>query len=56
MKRGYGSENDLEHTEDGACGADPGAVSERATLGLDQVGTLKPATFRRSGRRRDLRP
>ncbi len=43
VKHGYGSKDDLEHTEDGGAlpGADPGAVSERAyTRGLDQVGTL----------------
>ncbi|MCE5254636.1 MAG: RtcB family protein [Actinomycetia bacterium] len=41
--RGYGSKEDLEHTEDGGClpGADPDAVGERAyARGLDQVGTL----------------
>lgn len=43
VDRGYGSRDDLEHTEDrGALpGADPAAVSERAyTRGQDQVGTL----------------
>ena len=43
VERGYGSADDLQHTEDeGALsGADPAAVSERAyTRGLDQVGTL----------------
>jgi tRNA-splicing ligase RtcB len=43
VERGYGSRDDLEHTEDGGAlaGADPAAVSERAhTRGQDQVGTL----------------
>jgi tRNA-splicing ligase RtcB len=43
VERGYGSADDLAHTEDGGAlpGADPGAVSERAyARGLDQVGTL----------------
>ena len=43
VEHGYGSKDDLVHTEDGGAlpGADPGAVSERAyTRGLDQVGTL----------------
>ena len=43
VERGYGSPDDLEHTEDrGALpGADPAAVSERAyARGQDQVGTL----------------
>jgi tRNA-splicing ligase RtcB len=43
VDRGYGSRDDLEHTEDGGAlpGADPAAVSERAyTRGHDQVGTL----------------
>ena len=43
VERGYGSPDDLEHTEDrGALpGADPTAVSERAyARGQDQVGTL----------------
>jgi tRNA-splicing ligase RtcB (3'-phosphate/5'-hydroxy nucleic acid ligase) len=43
VKRGYGSPDDLERTEDrGALpGADPGALSERAyARGQDQVGTL----------------
>ncbi len=43
VERGYGSSEDLEHTEDhGALpGADPTAVSERAyARGQDQVGTL----------------
>ena len=43
VERGYGSKEDLEHTEDrGALpGADPGAVGERAyARGQDQVGTL----------------
>jgi tRNA-splicing ligase RtcB len=43
VEHGYGSKDDLEHTEDGGAlpGADPDAVSERAyTRGLDQVGTL----------------
>jgi tRNA-splicing ligase RtcB len=43
VEQGYGSKNDLEHTEDGGAlaGADPTAVSERAyTRGFDQVGTL----------------
>jgi tRNA-splicing ligase RtcB len=43
VERGYGSSQDLDHTEDrGALpGADPSAVSERAYgRGLDQVGTL----------------
>ncbi len=43
VKRGYGSAEDLERTEDhGALpGADPAAVSDRAyARGLDQVGTL----------------
>jgi len=43
VKRGYGSPDDLDHTEDGGVlpGADPAAVSDRAyTRGLDQVGTL----------------
>ncbi len=43
VKRGYGSQSDLDHTEDGGAlpGADPAAVSERAyARGQDQVGTL----------------
>jgi tRNA-splicing ligase RtcB (3'-phosphate/5'-hydroxy nucleic acid ligase) len=43
VEQGYGSGEDLDHTEDrGAIpGADPAAVSERAySRGLDQVGTL----------------
>jgi len=43
VAHGFGSNEDLKHTEDGGAlpGADPGAVSERAyTRGLDQVGTL----------------
>ncbi len=43
VKRGYGSSDDLHHTEDGGAlpGADPDTVSERAyTRGQDQVGTL----------------
>jgi tRNA-splicing ligase RtcB len=43
VKRGYGSAEDLDHTESSGTlpGADPGAVSERAyTRGQDQVGTL----------------
>lgn len=43
VERGYGSKEDLEHTEDGGTlpGADPGAVGERAWVrGQDQVGTL----------------
>ncbi len=43
VKRGYGTAEDLERTEDhGALpGADPAAVSDRAyARGLDQVGTL----------------
>jgi tRNA-splicing ligase RtcB len=43
VKEGYGSAQDLDHTEDGGAlpGADPGAISERAYLrGQDQVGTL----------------
>jgi tRNA-splicing ligase RtcB (3'-phosphate/5'-hydroxy nucleic acid ligase) len=43
VQQGYGSRDDLEHTEDGGLlpGADPAAVSDRAyTRGLDQVGTL----------------
>lgn len=43
VRRGYGSERDLEHTEDGGAlpDADPAAVSERAyARGQDQVGTL----------------
>lgn len=43
VKNGYGSQGDLESTEDGGClpGADPEAVSERALeRGKDQVGTL----------------
>ncbi|MFH0916414.1 MAG: RtcB family protein [bacterium] len=43
VDHGYGSRDDLEHTEDrGALpGADPAAVSDRAyTRGQDQVGTL----------------
>jgi len=42
-EHGYGSKDDLLHTEDGGAipGADPGVVSDRAyTRGLDQVGTL----------------
>ncbi len=42
-ERGYGSREDLLHTEDGGAlpGADPAAVSDRAyARGLDQVGTL----------------
>ncbi len=41
--RGYGTKQDLKHTEDGGAlpGADPDAVGDRAyTRGLDQVGTL----------------
>ncbi|HUU28878.1 MAG TPA: RtcB family protein, partial [archaeon] len=43
VARGYGSDADLEHCEDGGCiaGADPGLVSERAfKRGSDQLGTL----------------
>jgi tRNA-splicing ligase RtcB len=43
VEQGYGSLDDLTHTEDGGAiaGADPGAVSDRAyARGLDQVGTL----------------
>jgi tRNA-splicing ligase RtcB (3'-phosphate/5'-hydroxy nucleic acid ligase) len=43
VERGYGSPEDLEHTEDSGAlpGADPAAVSERAyARGQDQVGTL----------------
>ena len=43
VEQGYGSRDDLEHTEDGGAlpGADPDAVSERAyARGQDQVGTL----------------
>ncbi len=43
VERGYGSAEDLAHTEDGGAlpGADPAAVSERAyARGQDQVGTL----------------
>jgi tRNA-splicing ligase RtcB len=43
VKRGYGSAEDLEHTEEGGClaGADPDKVSARARdRGRDQVGTL----------------
>ncbi len=43
VERGYGSAEDLEHTEDSgaAPNADPTALGERAyTRGLDQVGTL----------------
>jgi tRNA-splicing ligase RtcB len=43
LKRGFASESDLEHTEEGGCieGADAGKVSERAKKrGQDQVGTL----------------
>jgi len=43
VEHGYGSRDDLEHTEDGGAlsGADPSAVSERAYVrGQDQVGTL----------------
>jgi len=43
VNRGFGSEVDLEHTEDGGCmsGADPDRVSPRAVhRGRDQVGTL----------------
>jgi tRNA-splicing ligase RtcB (3'-phosphate/5'-hydroxy nucleic acid ligase) len=43
VRRGHGSRDDLDHTEDGGAiaGADPGAVSARAyARGLDQVGTL----------------
>jgi tRNA-splicing ligase RtcB len=42
-ERGYGSKDDLLHTEDGGAlpGADPSVVSDRAyARGLDQVGTL----------------
>ena len=42
-EHGYGSKDDLLHTEDDGAipGADPGVVSDRAyTRGLDQVGTL----------------
>ena len=42
-ERGYGTRDDLEHTEDGGAlpAADPSAVSERAyARGQDQVGTL----------------
>ena len=43
VKKGYGVEIDLAHTEAGGCleGADPDAVSERAyQRGADQLGTL----------------
>ncbi|MGD8881395.1 MAG: RtcB family protein [Desulfobacterales bacterium] len=43
VKRGYGSETDLERTEESGClaGADPGKVSQRAKdRGKGQVGTL----------------
>jgi len=43
VDRGYGSEGDLERTEDRGCmeGADPGKVSERAMKrGIGQLGTL----------------
>ncbi len=43
VRRGLGSAEDLEHTEEGGCleGADPGEVSERArSRGRDQMGTL----------------
>ena len=43
VEQGYGSADDLKHTEDGGAlsGADPAAVSERAyARGQDQVGTL----------------
>ena len=42
-ERGYGTKDDLRHTEDGGAlpGADPSVVSDRAyARGLDQVGTL----------------
>jgi tRNA-splicing ligase RtcB len=43
VKRGFGSQDDLDATEDGGCisGADPSTVSERALArGLPQVGSL----------------
>ena len=43
MKRGYGWEEDLEHTEEGGCidGADAGTISDRAVdRGYHQIGTL----------------
>ena len=43
VSRGYGSENDLAHIEDGGCiaGADPAHVSEKAQKrGKSQLGTL----------------
>ncbi len=43
VRRGFGTAEDLEHTEEGGCleGADPGAVSDRArSRGRDQMGTL----------------
>ena len=43
IAQGYGSESDLEHTEEQGClaGADPEAVSERAReRGREQLGTL----------------
>ncbi len=43
VAKGYGSESDLERTEENGrmTGADPGALSDRAIKrGLDQVGTL----------------
>jgi tRNA-splicing ligase RtcB len=43
VEQGYGSAQDLDHTEDGGAlpGADPKAISERAyARGQDQVGTL----------------
>jgi tRNA-splicing ligase RtcB len=43
LRRGLGTEEDIEHTESGGClpGADPAAVSERARLrGASQLGTL----------------
>ncbi len=43
VKNGFGTDDDLDATEDGGCieGADPAAVSERAlTRGLPQAGSL----------------
>jgi len=43
VKQGIGTENDLEHCEEGGCmkNADPGMISDRAKKrGLDQLGTL----------------
>ena len=43
VKNGYGTTDDIEHTEEGGClpGADPDVISERAfERGRDQLGTL----------------